>query len=344
MSFVNRNKPTILVDLLSRLAQHYDLGHCDYVDEYISWGQHIRLLIQSSDHGKMFLKERPAFLNPAEYSLHIRAHAYLAEQNSCVVPIMWSNTGDLIFEWQGRHFYLQKWLPARAIHDDNDNDAWKLGVALGQFLKDIWTFPATKHERSFAYPSSRGSFSPSTWPEILAYIGLIDHAVQAHNTRHIIFEITEWLRNWVQKTGKQMEPFLFPAQFVHGDIQRFNCIVDSLGQVYLVDLERLHWSYRIMEIANACIMLGAFDSPIVPPQAHTKSALNRRIMSKTFSGVQSQVELSQIEEDHFGYFLGFALVRNFIGALDFDVPTSLTVPDDLETQLMAVVTMIEEMI
>jgi len=196
----------------------------------------------------------------------------------------------------------------------------------------------SKYVGNWNFPQNRPFTCPERWPEILEYVNHVDRALMElykHGSHAL-----SWLRDWIRRHGNSIEQHELPEQFIHGDVDCFNCIVDSLGNSVLVDLDDAHWGYRITDIASSAAIVGGIILPSEDVPARVDGNWRWDNIEQVLVGFENHSHLTDIERACFNDFLGLNLVRSFVSCLNLDDP-SIRPQKDLPSQVDALIAMLK---
>lgn len=324
-------------DLLLTLREFYGLPELNTPQDLGLWGTHLRLRFETSDGRRLFLKEKPPYLSDDEFKCQLLLHAHIEHRHGPVAPLLASTTGAVVFSWHGHQFRLSEWARGRHLSSLNANDQTALGQTVARFHKAALDF-SSEHCGDWTFPRNRGLVSPERWPEILEYTRFVDHALR---TLQADCSMTmAWIRDWVRRHGVAIEHCKLPEQFIHGDVDCFNCIETENGDLLLVDLDESRWGYRLTDIAHAAAMTGGMLISTEDAPAVIRRHWQWRSIERLLSGFSKHTPLTMIERNLFNDSLGLSLIRCFVGGLDLDEPSCATITKELPSHLEALVAML----
>lgn len=329
-------------ELLQEISSHYGLGYCAIKNQHIHWGSHIRWHVQTAERGDLFIKESPPFLSDTEFFLHIRCQLFVQKFDDFIVPLIMDGENSPVFRWKNRIMTLHPWIDSRPVSFETDFEIEQIAEISARFLARTKHWASEKGTRSFNYPTRRPTFCPETWDEIYRFTYLIDKALDRQSLNKT--KKVDYFRNWIKENSGKVSDIIIDGlsqQFIHGDMQRFNMLADNSNKYYLIDFDRIHWSYRLCEIASLAVLIGAVHSPEDSTRIYI---LERWEWDKIFTFIETFSLVNPLtfqERKLMIVFLGMFLIRNFIGGFDLDYDNN-SIENDFVAQIDKTISLLEQ--
>jgi len=312
--------------LLVRLSNEYALGECTILKEMDRNPAQTKYELETSKGIKLFLKEKPEYITYDHFVLHLRLQEYAKRRLGPIANIMKTTNGQLWFQVDERIFELQEWVEGKPPIPPSLRDSSKMGGLLGLFQNSVKEFKS-KRNNNWRFPTNRSIICPERWQEIANYTKFLKNALSRSEKQDA--DLTDGIQRFVEEQGHSVEWRKLPRQFIYGDFDCLNCLKDSFGIMMLVDLDLVHWGYRISDIAYAIAIICGMEyseSSGYHMRKKWQSALERQLLS----GYEEHVQLSNYERQYLGKLIVLNLVRAFVSCLDLDCANPKIPNDFLE--------------
>jgi Ser/Thr protein kinase RdoA (MazF antagonist) len=279
---------------------------------------------------KLFLKEKPKYITYNHFILHLRLHEYVKRRQGPIASILRATNGQLWFRLDGRIFELQEWVEGKSPIPPSLSDSSKIGGLLGHFQNSVKEFKSERHS-NWRFPTNRSLICPERWFEIANYTKFLNNALSKSENQDA--GLTEGIQRFVEEQGRSIEWTKLPRQFIYGDFDCLNCLKNSMGRMVLVDLDLVHWGYRMSDIAFAAAVICGMEysrSSGYHIRKKWQSDMERRLLS----GYEEHVPMSNYEKQCLGKLFALNLVRAFVSCLDLDC-VDPKIPSDFLEQIYA---------
>lgn len=315
--------------LLSVVCSQYGFTDFTISQELGLWGSHIRWQLRSPKGQLFLLKEKPPYISDDEFESQLCLHHHIQRQNGPVVQLLITMTNELSLVWANRHLALLTWVEGRHLYPQQLEDNVELGGVIARFQDAAKSFES--NTGNWELPHNRHWTAPERWTHILAYTEYVRQALQEIEEKEKAVALHQ-IQDWIIRQGTILDAQELPEQFIHADADCFNCI-QGHGDTYIVDLDEVHWGYRVTDLAYAAAYVGGMHHVREDARGHIATVWQWEKIQGVLQGFGKHSSLTEVERANFHRFLGLNLIRAFISSLDLDTTNSITIPDDLVEQL-----------
>lgn len=299
------------------VAGLYGLSGVRVLSDLGLWGGTLRLHCVTASGFHFLLKEKPHYLSPEDWPIHLAVHSGAQEKGGPVSPLIRTPSGATGVRADGRYFEVQGWVDGRT---STAGEAEEFGRALGLFHLSVAGMPPGDPR----LPRSRGRWTPDDPAGLAAYLDrhcrprIADDSparapfAELRRTVHDLCEMTP-------ATG-------LVESYLHGDTAPANAIRTGDSSLALIDFDDARWGNRVFDLAHATAMAAGFatgpdDENVV------RSEWDAPVAHAVVRGYGSVVDLTPGERGDLGRQLSVATLASGFSCLDVDDPEFDLRPD-----------------
>ncbi|WAA08819.1 phosphotransferase enzyme family protein [Fervidibacillus albus] len=296
-----------LTNFKNKLFKTVELSYSINLKKIVKFGrgERVRWILEADSGEKYFLKEKPYYLKPKKFLSILPFYLTFPKSSVQTPPICLTVDNDFHIEVDGRYFFLLQWINGASLNPKNKNDL----IELGELAAKIHS-SSIEQKRNWNYPECRLTHFPDVRP------AGIDKMVQiltsyGYENKVLSNLVWEW-RLLLQKEERNVWWEELPAAWIHGDLHHFNILRDSSGNLVLIDLDDVHWGYRLADIAWAIVICLAWEWPSLDTTPFLKESLSQEELQYILQGYEKVTSLTEVEKYALHYFVIAMLVKSVI--------------------------------
>ncbi|WP_406285824.1 phosphotransferase enzyme family protein [Streptomyces sp. NBC_00209] len=297
------------------VADLYGLSGVQVLSDLGLWGETLRLHCVAASGFHFLLKEKPHYLSPDDWPLHLAVHSWAREAGGPVSPLLRTPSGATGVRADGRYFEVQGWVDGKASTAD---EAEEFGRALGFFHLSVAGMPPGDRD----LPRSRSRWTPDDPAGLAAYIDRhCRPRIADGSPAHVPFDE---LRRTVNDLCGMTPGTGLVESYLHGDTAPANAIRTGDGSLALIDFDDARWGNRVFDLAHATAMTAGFATG---PDDGVRTEWNASAAHAVIQGYGSVVDLTPGERGDLGRQMSVATIASGFSCLEIDDPEFDLRPD-----------------
>ncbi|EML6324643.1 phosphotransferase [Bacillus cereus] len=265
----------------------------------------IKWILEDEYGKKYFLKEKPYYLNNEEFKNTIEFHSILRSKGIHTPYILKNKSENRIFKFANRMFVIYEWVEGNTLSPKNSNDLTALGMQLAIFHKlklnkqGSWNSPLCRylHFLDIRKKDMNEIF------KILNSFGPDDAELST---------LINELQRWISFNEKTIDWDKLEKSWLHGDPHLFNFIKKINGEMVFIDLDDMHWGYRLSDLIWAITICCIWDWDTVNANPIIRESINSEVLSKIIDSYEQVSGLNEMEKKAIPYFLVAMIIKSVV--------------------------------
>lgn len=265
----------------------------------------IKWILKDVSGNKYFLKEKPYYLNNSEFAATFPFYSLLTIKGIRTPIVLATLNGSLSIEVNNRIFILLKWVEGISFSSRDERDLVELGL-INASLHII----NNEIQGNWESPECRLIHFIDVRPDA---IGKMCGLLNSYDPNHLLLnQITNEFKLWLQEKEKVVHWNDLPTSWLHGDLHSFNVIRKPDGETVLLDLDDIHWGYRLSDITWTIAICCFWDWKSMTSPPRLRTSFDQQAARSLLRGYEQASPLTNFERKALPYFLGAMLIKSLI--------------------------------